>query len=146
MQRGHTMSELLVALAVAAMLGGVAVPGLAWVEGRSAVRCDAQMLALALRHAQARAASTGDTVRVQVDARGPGYVCEQTGGGATTVLERGVFHGPCASNYPGGVVEFRALAWPCSSSGDPRAGSFTFASHGAVSSVVLQLGGRIRWS
>ncbi len=41
MQRGHTMSELLVVLAVAATLSGVAVPSLAWVEGRAAVRADA---------------------------------------------------------------------------------------------------------
>ena len=146
MHRGHTMSELLVALAVAATLSGVAVPGLAWVEGRSGVRCDAQRLALVLRRAQARAASTGDTVCVRVDRHGLGYVCQQTDGAGTTVLESGVFHGPCETNYPDGVVEFRALAWPCSVSGETRAGSFTFTCHGAVSSVVLQMGGRIRWA
>jgi type II secretory pathway pseudopilin PulG len=139
------MSELLVALAVAATLGGVAVPGLAWVGGRTAVRADAQRLALALRQAQARAAATHDTVSLRLDSQGRGFVCEQTDGSVTTVIESGEFHGPCATNYPGGAVEFHVRQWPCSLSGEPRAGSFTFACHGAQSSVVLQMGGRIRW-
>lgn len=145
MQRGHTISELLVVLAVAATLGGVTVPGLAWVEGRAAVKTDAQRLALVLRRAQARAAASGDTVRVRLERQGRDYVCEQTGGGGTTILESGEFHGPCATNYPGAAVEFRVSGWPRALSGEPRAGSFTFACHGAVSSVVLQMGGRVRW-
>jgi prepilin-type N-terminal cleavage/methylation domain-containing protein len=145
MQRGHTLCELLVVLAVAATLALVAVPGLAWVQGRSAVRADAQCLALVLRSAQARAAATGDTVRVRLVGQGKGYVCEQTGVAATTVVASGAFDAPCSTNYPGAVVEFREPGWPCSLSGEPRAGSFTFACDGAQVSVVLQMGGRVRW-
>jgi type II secretory pathway pseudopilin PulG len=146
MQRGHTMFELLVVLAVAATLSGVSVPGLAWVQGRAAVKTDAQRLALVLRRAQARAAASGDTVCVRLDRRGRGYVCEQTGAAGTTVVESGDFQGPCATNYPGAAVEFGLWGWPCALSGEPRAGSFVFACHGAESSVVLQMGGRVRWS
>ena len=145
MQRGHTMPELLVTLVVAATLAGVAVPGMAWVEGRAAVKSDARSLALALRCAQARAAMSGAIVTVRLDDQGRGYVCEQTTGSGATVLERGAFHGPCATNYPGDAVEFGAWGWPCSLSGDPRAGSFTFSSHGVEAAVVLQMGGRVRW-
>ena len=88
---------------------------------------------------------SGTTVSVRLDGDGRGYVCEQTAGSGTSVLERGEFHGPCATNYPGEAVEFGAWGWPCSLSGDPRAGSFTFACHGAESAVVLQMGGRVRW-
>lgn len=140
------MSELLVVLAVAATLSGVAVPSLAWVEGRAAVRSDAERLALVLRRAQALAAASGDTVIVRLDRQGRDFVCEQTSGSAATTVECGEFHNPCATNYPGDAVEFRVREWPCSLSGEPRAGSFTFACHGAQSTVVLQMGGRVRWS
>ena len=145
MQRGHTLCELLVVLAVAATLALVAAPGLAWVQGRWAVRADAQCLALVLRSAQARAAATGDTVCVRLVGQGKGYVCEQTGAAATTVVASGAFGVPCSTNYPGAAVEFREPGWPCSLSGEPRAGSFTFACDGAQVSVILQMGGRVRW-
>jgi prepilin-type N-terminal cleavage/methylation domain-containing protein len=145
MQRGHTLCELLVALAVAATLALVAVPGLAWVQGRSAVRADAQCLALVLRSAQARAAATGDTVCVRLVGQGKGYVCEQSGAAVTTVVASGTFGAPCSTNYPGAAVEFHEPGWPCSLSGEPRAGSFTFACDGAQVSVILQMGGRVRW-
>jgi Tfp pilus assembly protein FimT len=145
MQRGHTIPELLATLVVAATLAGVTVPGVAWVEGRTAVKADARTLALVLRRAQPRAAMSGATVSVRLEGHGRGYVCEQTADSGTIILERGEFHGPCATNYPGEAVEFRAWGWPCSLSGEPRAGSFTFASHGAEAAVVLQLGGRVRW-
>jgi prepilin-type N-terminal cleavage/methylation domain-containing protein len=145
MQRGHTLSELLVALAVAAMLACVSVPGIAWVDGRAAVSADARSLAFVLRRAQARAAMSGATVCVRLDRQGCGYVCEETADAVTTVLGRGDFHGPCATNYPGGAVEFCTAGWPCSLTGEPRAGTFTFESHGADAAVVLQMGGRVRW-
>ena len=145
MQRGHTLFELLVVLVVAATLALVAVPGLAWVQGRWAVRADAQRLALVLRSAQARAAATGDTVCVRLVGEGKGYACEQTGAAATTVVASGAFAVPCSTNYPGATVEFRAPGWPCGPAGEPRAGSFTFVSGGAQVSVVLQMGGRVRW-
>jgi hypothetical protein len=88
---------------------------------------------------------SGATVCVRLDRQGCGYLCEETVGSVTTVLERGEFHGPCVTNYPDDVVEFRSWGWPCSLSGEPRAGSFTFASHGADAAVVLQMGGRVRW-
>jgi type II secretion system protein H len=145
MQRGHTLCELLVVLAVAGTLALVTVPSLAWVQGRSAVRADAQCLALVLRSAQARAAATGDTVCVRLVGQGKGYVCEQSGAAATTVVASGTFGAPCSTNYPGAAVEFHEPGWPCSLSGEPRAGSFTFACDGAQVSVILQMGGRVRW-
>src|ERR1035437_2023293 len=145
MQRGYTLCELLVVLAVAATLALVALPGLAWVQGRWAVRADALSLDLVLRSAQARAAATGDTVCVRLVGQGKGYVCEQSGAAATTVVASGAFGIPCSTNYPGAAVEFREPGWPCSLSGEPRAGSFTFACDGAQVSSVLQMGGRVRW-
>ncbi len=145
MQRGHTLCELVVVLAVAATLGGVAVPGVAWIQGRSAVRADALRLTLVLRSAQARAAATGDTVCIRLVDQGRGYVCEETGGVAGAVVEHGAFDGSCSTNYPDGAVEFRQPGWPCGLSGEPRAGSFTFACAGAHVSVVVQMGGRVRW-
>jgi type II secretory pathway pseudopilin PulG len=145
MQRGHTLCELLVVLAVAVTLGAVAVPGIAWIQGRSAVRADGQRLAIVLRQAQAHAAATGDTVCVRLIGQGRGYVCEQSAGGAVTVVDSGTFDGPCSTNYPGAAVEFHEPGWPCSLTGEPRAGTFVFASGGAQVSVVLQMGGRVRW-
>jgi len=145
MQRGHTLSELLVALAVAAVLAAVVVPGVAWVEGRAAVADDARSLALAMRCAQARAASSGLPVVVRLCNGGRAYVCEQGAGDATTVVASGSFHSPCATNYPGATVRFPLWGWPCTLAGEPRAGNFSFAYAGASATVVLQMGGRIRW-
>jgi type II secretion system protein H len=145
MQRGHTLMELLAALAVVAILAAVAVPGVAWVEGRSAVAADARTLALALRCAQARAAASGVPVVVRLQSGGRAYVCQQGAGVTATILDSGRFHGVCATNYPGGVVEFPLWGWPCTLAGEPRAGSFTFACAGASAAVVLQMGGRVRW-
>ena len=145
MQRGHTLMELLAALAVAAVLAVVAVPGVAWVEGRTAVAADARTLALALRCAQASAASTGVPVVMRLQSGGRAFVCQQGAGEAATIIDRGRFHGVCATNYPGGVVEFPLWGWPCTLAGEPRAGSFTFACGGASAAVVLQMGGRVRW-
>jgi hypothetical protein len=96
--------------------------------------------------ATGRAAASSDTVCVRLDHGGLGYVCEQTGASGTTIVDSGEFESPCATNYPNATVEFRLPGWPCTLSGEPRAGSFVFACHGAESSVVLQMGGRIRWS
>jgi len=145
MQRGHTLMELIAALVVAAILAAVTVPGVAWVEGRSAVATDARALALAMRCAQARAASSGAPVVVRLESGGRAYVCEQGAGDAATILQSGRFHGTCTTNYPGAVVEFPLWGWPCTLAGEPRAGSFTFACAGATAAVVLQMGGRVRW-
>jgi len=145
MQRGHTLSELLVALAVAAVLAAIVVPGVAWVEGRAAVADDARSLALAMRCAQARASSSGLPVVVRLLNGGRAYVCEQRSGEGATVFASGDFHGACATNYPGGAVQFPLWGWPCTLAGEPRAGNFSFACDGASATVVLQMGGRVRW-
>jgi prepilin-type N-terminal cleavage/methylation domain-containing protein len=143
--RGHTLLELLVVVAVAGTLAAVSVPGVAWVTGRSATGADALCFALVLRRAQAPAASSGRTVSVRLVDDGLGYECVQTLAGAETVLDRGGFHVPCSTNYPGGVVEFGVRGWPCGTGGQPRAGTFSFAAAGASAQVVVQLGGRVRW-
>ena len=106
MQRGHTMSELLVALAVAAMLACVSVPGIAWVDGRAAVSADARSLAFVLRARRRAPPCRAPPCACASMRQGCGYVCEETADAVTTVLGRGDFHGPCATNYPGGAVEF----------------------------------------
>jgi prepilin-type N-terminal cleavage/methylation domain-containing protein len=145
MQRGHTLLELLVAIGIAATLATVVGPGVAWVEGRAAVAADARSLALVMRRAQARAASSGIPVVVRLQSEGRAYVCEQGAGDTATILDSGRFHGTCATNYPGGAVQFPLWGWPCTLAGVPRAGSFTFACAGASAAVVLQMGGRVRW-
>jgi len=145
MQRGHTLFELLVVLAVAAIIAAVSIPSVAWVEGRAAVAADARSLALVMRHAQARASSSGDPVVVRLQNDGHGYLCEWGAGTDLTILDSGRFHGACATNYPGGAVEFPVWGWPCTLAGEPRAGTFSFTCEGASASVVLQMGGRIRW-
>ena len=104
MQRGHTMFELLVVLAVAATLSGVSVPGLAWVQGRSAVKTDAQRLALVLRRAQARAAPPATRSACGSTARAGATSASSPVPPARPRRERR-FHGPCATNYPGAAVD-----------------------------------------
>ncbi len=146
-QCAYTVVELTVVLAVAAILAAIAVPGLAWTHGRAAVGADARELALVLRRAQARAAAGGQAVRVRLVDGGVGYVCEQDRGGSWSTVAQGSFEGlMCATNYPGAAVSFDPAGWPMAVGAGPRAGNFTFSCHGATSTVVLQLGGRIRWA
>jgi type II secretory pathway pseudopilin PulG len=142
----YTLVELVVALAVAATLAAVAVPGVAWVHGRTAVNTDARRLAIVLRRAQARAAAVDDMVRVRLLDQGAAYVSEQRDGPQWFAFDRGGFEGlACTTNYPGAAVEFRPAGWPCAVGAGPRAGTFTFTCGGASSKVVLQMGGRVRW-
>jgi len=143
--RGHTLLELVVVLAVAAIIATVTVPGVAWVTGRAATGADARTFALVLRRAQAAAAATGQPVSVRLVDQGLGYECDQAAGSDALVLDRGGFHEACTTNYPGGLVQFAPWGWPCAAGGRPRAGSFSFARSGAGATVVLQLGGRVRW-
>ncbi len=145
MSRGHTLSELLAVLVVASTIAAVSVPGVAWVTGRAATGADARSFALVLRRAQAVAAATGYAVSVRLVDQGLGYECDEAAAGGAVVVDRGRFHEACSSNYPGGVVQFGPWGWPCADSGTPRAGSFSFTRSGASASVVLQLGGRVRW-
>jgi prepilin-type N-terminal cleavage/methylation domain-containing protein len=143
--RGHTLPELLAVVAVAATIAAVAVPGVAWVTGRAAAGADARCFALALRRAQAAAASSSGVVSVRLVDQGCGYECDEAAAGGRVELDHGRFHEPCSTNYPGGVVQFAMWGWPCETSGQPRAGSFSFTAAGTSATVVLQLGGRVRW-
>ncbi len=126
-------------------LAAVSVPGVAWVTGRAATGADARTFALVLRRAQAAAAATGDPVSVRLVDQGLGYECVRADGDRAVLLDHGRFHEPCATNYPGNVVQFGPWGWPCTAAGRPRAGSFSFSRSGAAAAVVLQLGGRVRW-
>ena len=145
MSRGHTLPELLAVVAVAATIAGVAVPGVAWVVGGAAAGADARCFALALRRTQAAAASSGRVVSVRLVDQGFGYECDEATAGGSAELDHGWFHGRCSTNYPGGVVQFATWGWPCETTGQPRAGSFSFTGAGTSATVVLQLGGRVRW-
>src|SRR3974390_1745051 len=105
-QRGHTLLELAVTLAIAAILAAVVVPGAAFIHGRLAVTADAHRFALVLRRAQARAAATGRPVRVELPMRGKAYQVISAAGGGPASLDRGEFDVPCSTNYPGGALEF----------------------------------------
>ena len=145
MSRGHTLPELLTVMALAAIVAAVTVPGVAWVTGRAAPGADARSFALVLRRAQAAAAASGAIVSVRLIDQGLAYECDQAGAAGPVAVDRGVFHETCSSNYPGDVVQFGPWGWPCAQGGRPRAGSFTFTRSGATATVVLQMGGRVRW-
>jgi len=142
---GHTLLELVAALAIAALLAAVVVPGAASVDGRLAVDADAHRFVQELRRAQARAAATGEPVRVELADGGAAFLLTDEATAAR--LGGGRFGGPtCSTNYPGGALEFSPSGWPCAVGGAPRAGTFTFSYAGVTRSVVLQLGGRVRVS
>lgn len=146
MRHGFTLIELVVALAVAAILAAVAVPALVLAQGPSAAAVGAQRLALVLRSAQARACAGGCAVDVVVDRRDGSYeVRVPAEGDDGCVAERGSL-APASvdSNYPGDTVRFAETGFPCGVSGSARAGTFAVTCGGSTRTVVLQLAGRIR--
>lgn len=137
---GFTLTELVATLAVAGVLAGVAVPGVAAVGGALAAGQGAQRLALVLRVAQARAQAHGCRVQVTVAADGRFEAREQ---GAEPYAS-GWLGAPVSSTYPGGCVEFHPRGWPClPGASSPRAGHFDVGGV-AGHEVVLQLGGCVR--
>jgi type II secretory pathway pseudopilin PulG len=133
------MFELVVVLAVVAVLAAVAVPGAAKAHAAVSGGQAPRRLALVLRAAQARAQCTGGPVRVEVDSGGDYTVA----GAAGEVVAHGSLGAGVSSTYPGGALEFTARGWaglPGASS--PRAGHFTI--EGASRSVTVQLSGCVR--
>lgn len=143
-QRGTTLMELVVIMAVVAILAGVTVPSAAVAHRRLSAASAAHELALVLRCAQARAQERGTLVAVEVAGDGSYAVLETAAGEETaqTVTEGGL-GARITSTYPSGTVAFSSRGWPRLSGGSasPRAGSFTVGGGGRV---VLQLGGCIR--
>lgn len=139
-----TLVELVVVLAITAVLCAVAVPGVA--AARRTFRADeaAHRLALVLREAQARAQASGVPVVVSVDADG-GYVVTGAGSFGAGGFARGELGAAVSGNYPGGAVQFGLGGLPSLSGGSsPRAGHFTVADGAPGRTVVVQLGGCIR--
>jgi prepilin-type N-terminal cleavage/methylation domain-containing protein len=142
---GVTLLELVVVMAVLAALAAVTVPALGRGGSHATVLRGAQRLATALRFAQASAQDGECRTRLRllgvstlvVERRRDGvWTCEsQTGLGAVT----------CATNYPAAAVEFDAAGYPlATTSGAPRAGTFTVGHGDDERAVVIQLTGRIR--
>ena len=143
-QHGSTLLELVVILAISAVLCAVAVPGVAAVRSVFAAGAAAERLALVLRVAQARAQAHGAAVRVSVAGDGCYVVCDVRPSGARPVA-RGELGANVDSTYPGGSLEFAAAGWPTLPGGaSPRAGHFTIGAATAGRAVVVQLGGCVR--
>lgn len=144
-QRGTTLMELVVILAVVAILAGITVPSAAVAHRRLSAASAAHELALVLRCAQARAQERGTLVAVEVGADGSYDVLETATGGDESIrtVTEGELGARITSTYPGGVVAFGSRGWPRLPGGSatPRPGSFTVVGGGRV---VLQLGGCIR--
>ena len=143
-QSGTTLMELVVVLAVAAILAAVAVPGVGTARRVVAGAAGVQELALLLRWAQAQAQSCGTPVRV-VLTDGGRYNVTQQGAESASTIATGDLGVDVWSNFPLGAVEFVARGWPCLPGSDvPRAGRFRVAGGGLHREVVVQLGGCIR--
>jgi prepilin-type N-terminal cleavage/methylation domain-containing protein len=140
---GMTLIELVVALSVAGLLCAVAVPGAASVRRTFQSADAAWRLALVLREAQARAAASGDPLRVVVESSGRYRVIRAAA--PQVQVAGGELGAVVASNYPGGTVEFGASGLPTLAGGtSPRAGHFEVVDGPSGSTVVVQLGGCVR--
>ena len=142
---GHTLIELAVVCALAAIIAGIAVPSVVASHGCVAGSVASRQLAIVLREAQARAQVSGDVVRVIIDADGQGYSVDAIGAFGESRVASGEFGGArCSSNYPGNAVEFAGAGWPRALGAGVRAGTFRLTASGHTRSVVLQMGGAIR--
>lgn len=142
-QDGMTLLELVVVLAVAAILGAIAVPGVVATQGTFRAHDAGRRLALVLRTAQSRAQASGAPVKVSVDGGGSYVVTEV--GAPEQVIARGDLGAAVSGNYPEGTVQFGAAGLPCLAGGtSPRAGHFTVAEGRSTRTVTVQLGGCMR--
>jgi len=139
---GVSLIELVAVLLAMGILASVSVP-LASAGGRYTVPLTARHIAVVLRLAQSEAQAGDDRVRFQLS--GSRWTVCRGQGSSSVTLACGDFGAvSCATNYPGGWVEFDRRGYPLSVNSSPRAGSFTFSYGGLQSSVVLQLTGRVR--
>ncbi len=145
-ERGVTLIEVVVMLAVVSTLAGIAVPSVAALRSALLDDAAARTLALVLRAAQARAQARATLVRVTVESDGTYAVAESASATEPEARERRVLAGrlgvAVTSNYPGGAVRFGPRGRPYAlGSASPRAGTFLV---GDSHRVVLQLGGCVR--
>jgi len=144
-RRGVTLVELVVVLAMLAVLAAITVPMLGSGGGSASVSRAARCLAACLRLAQACAQDGECRMRV-VLAAGPSIAIDRRRDGAwvhESVAALGAIK--CTTNYPGGAVEFDSAGLPlAASTGASRAGTFTISRGACERAVVVQLTGRVR--
>lgn len=144
-ERGLTLTELTVVMAIVAILASVSTPLLGNGHAAVTVLRTAQRFAVAVRLAQAAAQDGASRTRVSLDGPASFLVESATVGGWVRDVRVSTGSARASSNFPGDVVEFSRDGWPLASgTGTPRAGTFTFSSGGTRRSVVLQLTGRVR--
>ena len=142
--RGFTLIELVVILAVSAILCAVVVPGAVMARRSVATEAAAHRLALLLRAAQARAEASGRAVRVTVSPAGA-YTLRCVDATAAGVIGEGELGVAVDGTWPGGTLEFAAAGWPTlPGGGSPRAGHFDVGEGLGSRMVTVQLGGCVR--
>jgi type II secretory pathway pseudopilin PulG len=144
-QRGTTLLELTVLLAIMGIVCGIAVPGAVSAKRAFAVNAAQRHLALLLRDAQARAEALDHRVAVTVADDGSFVVKDLLPASDGPALTNGKLGVAVSSSYPGGALEIDPRGWPAlPGASSPRAGHFTIASAGATRTVVVQLAGCVR--
>jgi prepilin-type N-terminal cleavage/methylation domain-containing protein len=142
---GVTLMELLVVLAVLAILAAITVPGLGDGGGHVAALRAAQRLATALRLAQACAQDGERRMRVVLEGASTFSVERRCADGWARESRTSIGAVECSTNFPGGAVELDGAGLPlATTTGAPRAGTFTLARGAAQRAVVVQLTGRVR--
>jgi type II secretion system protein H len=142
--RGFTLAELLVVLAISAILCAVVVPGAVMARRSVATEAAAHRLALVLRAAQAHAEASGRAVRVTVSPAGE-YALRPADASAAGVMSEGELGAAVDGTWPGGALEFAAAGWPTlPGGGSPRAGHFDVGDGLVSRAVTVQLGGCVR--
>jgi prepilin-type N-terminal cleavage/methylation domain-containing protein len=141
---GMTLIELVVVLAVSAILCSIVTPNAVHARRTFRAHDAARRLALVLREAQARAAASGKPVTVTV-ANDGGYQISEGRSPSSMEIAGGELGAPVSSNYPDGTIEFGSSGLPTIAGGSsPRAGHFAVADGAAGRTVVVQLGGCVR--
>ena len=142
---GFTLIELVVVVAVLAIMAGIVVPAAAMAHGRASAGAAGKQLAVLLRRVQAEAQAGATRTRISLTTDAA-YSVTVSRDGVWRQVESGSLGAvSCSTNFPGAAIEFSAHGWPCSlGSTVPRAGSVWLRSGLVVTTVVVQLTGGIR--
>ena len=142
---GFTLIELIVVMAVLAIMAAITVPALAAAHSRVSAGEAGKQLAVLLRCVQAEAQTGATRTRISL-APDAAYSVTVLRDGAWQQVESGSLGAvACTTNFPSAAIEFSAHGWPCSlGSTVPRAGSIWLRSGFASTTVVVQLTGGIR--